>query len=188
MGLQVKPVNPKGNQPWVFTGRTDAEAEAPIIWPPDTKSRLTGKDPDDGKDWGQEEKGATEDGMVGWHQWLSGDEFEQTLGDGEGQGNLACCSLWRHKELDTMERLNNIHSKWRSQVLPLVLSEQTHTVKSCPTLANPWTVAHQAPLSIGVQSTNLPHAKQMPDWQREKNFFSLCFLPRQEVKCYKCKG
>ena len=107
MGLQVKPVNPKGNQPWVFTGRTDAEAEAPIIWPPDTKSRLTGKDPDDGKDWGQEEKGATEDGMVGWHQWLSGDEFEQTLGDGEGQGNLVCCSSWGRKESDTILQLNN---------------------------------------------------------------------------------
>ena len=103
MRLQVKPANPKGNQPWVFTGRTDAEAEAPIIWPPDTKSRLIGKDPDDGKDWGQEEKGATEDEMAGWRHWLDGREFKWTLGVGDGQGGLACCNSWGHKESDTTE-------------------------------------------------------------------------------------
>ena len=106
---EIKPVNPKWNQPWVFTGRTDAEAETPILWPPDLKSRLTGKDPDAGKDWGQEEKGITEnkivgeDEMVGWHHWLSGHEFEQTLGDSEGQGSLA----WGHNESDMTEWLNN---------------------------------------------------------------------------------
>ena len=83
---QIKPVNPKGNQPWIFTRRTDAEAEAPILWPPDAKNQLTGKDPDAGKDWRQEEKGVTEDEMVGWHHWLNGHGFEQTLGDTEGQG------------------------------------------------------------------------------------------------------
>ena len=91
---ELKPVNPKGNQPWIFTGRTDTEAEAPVLWPPDMKSRLTGKDPDAGKDWRQEEKGVTEDEMVGWHHWLDGREFGQTLGDGEGQGSLMCCSPW----------------------------------------------------------------------------------------------
>ena len=81
-------------------GRTDAEAEAPILWPPYVKSRLTGKDPDAGKDWRQEEKGATQDEVVGWYYWLNGQEFEQTLGDDEGQGSLVCCSPWGHKESD----------------------------------------------------------------------------------------
>ena len=86
---EIKSVNPKGNQPWIFIGRTDAEAEVPIIWLPDAKSRLTGKDPDAGKDWRQEEKGITEDEMVGWHHWLDGHEFEQALGVHDGQGGLA---------------------------------------------------------------------------------------------------
>ena len=92
-----KPVSPKGNQPCIFIGRTDAEAEAPVLWPPDGKSWLVGQDPDAGRDWGQEEKGMTEDEMAGWHQWLNGREFEQALGDGDGQGGLACCSLWGAK-------------------------------------------------------------------------------------------
>ena len=90
---KIQPVHPKGDQSWVFIGRTDAEAEALILWPPDVKSWLTGKDPDAGKDWRREEKGMTEDEMVGWHHWLNGREFEQTPGDSEGQGGLACCSL-----------------------------------------------------------------------------------------------
>ena len=89
---EIKPLNPKGNQPWIFIERTDAEAEAPILWPPDVKNQLIGKDTDAGKDWGQEEKGVTEDEMVGWHHRLTGHEFEQTPGDGEGQGSLVCCS------------------------------------------------------------------------------------------------
>ena len=87
---ELKPVHPEGNQSWVFTGRTDAEAETPILWPPDVKNWLTGKDPEAGKDWRQEEKGMTEDEMVGWHHRLDGHEFEQTLGVGDGQGSLAC--------------------------------------------------------------------------------------------------
>ena len=86
---EIKPVNPKGNQSWIFIGGTDAEAEAPI---PDLKSWPIRKDPDAGKDWKQEKKGTTEDEMIGWHHWLSGHEFAQALGDGEGQGSLACCS------------------------------------------------------------------------------------------------
>ena len=104
---EIKPVHPKGNQPWIFIGKTDTEAEAPILWPPDVKSWLIGKDPHAGKDWGQEEKGTTEDKMIGWHHRLNGHEFEQTLGDSEGQGSLTCCSLWGRKELDTTEWLNN---------------------------------------------------------------------------------
>ena len=96
---EVKLVNPKGNQFWIFTGRTDADAEAPILWPPDAKNWLTGKDPDAGKDRRQE-KGMTEDEMVGWHHWLDGHEFEQALGVGDGQGSLVCCSPWGCKELD----------------------------------------------------------------------------------------
>ena len=85
---EIKLVNPKGNQPWVFIGRTSAEAEAPILWPPDAKIWLIGIEPDAGKDWRQEEKGATEDEMFGWHHQFSGHESEQTLGDSEGQGSL----------------------------------------------------------------------------------------------------
>ena len=95
---EIKPVNPKGNQPWIFIGGIEAEAEAeapaPVLWPPDGKKWLTGKDPDAGKDWGQEEKGVTEDEMVGWHHWLNGHKFEQTKGDNKGQESLACCSSW----------------------------------------------------------------------------------------------
>ena len=103
---EIKLVNPKGDQSWIFIGRTDSEAEAPILWPPDAKSQLISKDPD-GKDWRQEEKGMTEDSMVGWHHWLNGHEFEQPLGN-EGQGNLVCCSPWSRKgSSDMTEWLNN---------------------------------------------------------------------------------
>ena len=96
---EVKPVNPKGNQPWIFIARTDTEAKAPILWPPDAKNWLSlGKDLNAGKDWGQEEKEATEDEMVEWHHQCNGREFELTLGDSEGQGSLACYSSWGHKE------------------------------------------------------------------------------------------
>ena len=97
---EMQPIHSKGDQSWVFIGRTDAEAETAILWPPDAKSRLTGKDPDAGKDWGQKEKGATEDERVGWHHCLTGHEFEQTLGAGEGPGSLPRCSPWDHKESD----------------------------------------------------------------------------------------
>ena len=97
---------PKGDQSWVFIGRTDVEAETPILWPPHARSWLIGKGPDAGKGWRPEEKGTTEDETVGWHHQLSGYEFEHTLGDGVGQGNLVCWSPWGCKESDTTERLN----------------------------------------------------------------------------------
>ena len=97
----------KGNQSWIFIGRIDAAAEAPILWSPNAKSSLLRKDPDARKDWRQEEKGMTEDEMVGWHHRLNGHEFEQAPGDGDRQGSLACCSPWGHKESDTTEWLNN---------------------------------------------------------------------------------
>ena len=90
---ETKPVNPKGNQPWRFIGRTGTEAEAPILWPPDVKSWLIGKDLEGGEDWGQEEKEAIEDELVGWHHWLNGHKSEQTPGDSEGQRSPVCCSL-----------------------------------------------------------------------------------------------
>ena len=101
----IQPVHPKGDQSWVFFGRNDAEAETPILWPPDVKSWLIWKDPDAGRDWGQEGKGTTEDEMVGWHHRLNGHGFGLTPGFGDGQGGLACSSRGR-KESDTTERLN----------------------------------------------------------------------------------
>ena len=108
---EIKPVHPKGNQPWISIGRTDAEVETPILWPPDVKNWLIGKGPDAGKDWRQEEKGMTEDKMIGWHHRLDGHEFEWAPGIGDGQGSLACCSPWgpgvlQSKESDTTERLS----------------------------------------------------------------------------------
>ena len=100
---EIKPVNPKGNQSWMFIARTDAEDETLILWPPDVKSWLTGKDADTGKDWRWEEKGVTEGEMVGGHHWLNGHKSKQTLGDSEGQGSLACWSPRGHKESDTTE-------------------------------------------------------------------------------------
>ena len=98
---EIQPVNPKGNQSWIFIGRTDAKAEAPILWAPDVKNWLIGKDPDAGKDWRQKEKGTIEDEMVGWHHSLDGHEVKQALGVGDGQGSLACCSPRGRKESNT---------------------------------------------------------------------------------------
>ena len=96
---EIQPVSPKGNQSWIFIGKTDAKAEAPILWPPDVKNWLIGKDPDAGKDWRQKEKGTTEKEILEWHQWLDEHEFEQAAGVGDGQGSLACCSHWGCKGL-----------------------------------------------------------------------------------------
>ena len=119
---EIQPVHSKVDQPWDFFGRNDAKAETPVLWPPHAKSWLIGKDPDAGGDWGQEEKGTTEDEMVGWHHWLDGLESVWTLRVSDGQGGLACCSSWGRKESDTTERLN-----WLTD----------------------WTVACQAPRSMG---------------------------------------
>ena len=103
---EIQPVHPKGNQSWIFIGRADAEAETSILWLPNVKNWLIWKDPDAGKYWRQEEKGTTEDEMVGWHHRLKGHEFEQTPGDSEGQGSLVCYSPWDREELDTTWQLN----------------------------------------------------------------------------------
>ena len=103
---EIQPVHPKGHQSCVFFGRTDAKAETPILWPTDAKNWLIWKDPDAGKDWGQEEKVMTKDKIAGWHHWLNGHESEWTPWVGDGQGGLACCDSWGRKESDTIERLN----------------------------------------------------------------------------------
>ena len=103
---EIQPVHSEGDQPWDFFGRNDSKAETPVLWPPHAKSWLIGKDSDAGRDWGQEEKGTTEDEMAGWHHWDDGHESEWTLGDGDEQEGLACCNSWGPKELDMTEWLN----------------------------------------------------------------------------------
>ena len=110
---------------WDFFGRNDAKAETPVLWPPHVKSWLIGEDSDAGRDWGQEEKGTIEDEMAGWHHWLDGHESEWTPGVGDGQGGLACCDSWGHKESDTTERLN-----WTELNIPLCM---------CTTIVCWWT-------------------------------------------------
>ena len=134
---EIKPVNPKGNHCWIFIGKTGAEAEAPVLWPPDEKNWLIWKDPDAGKDWRQEEKGKSEDEMVGWHHWLNGHEFEQAPGDSERQGRLALCSPLGHKESDMTEWLNNNFAHTESydraaaeQTYPVFMV--TETTRICP--------------------------------------------------------
>ena len=103
LDCKIRPVNPERNQPWLFIEMIDAEAEAPILWPPDLKKWLIGRDRDTGEAWRQEERETTKDEMVGWHHWLNEHEFEETPGDGEGQGGLACCSPWGLRESDTIK-------------------------------------------------------------------------------------
>ena len=103
---EIQPVHSEGDQPWDFFGGNDAEAETPVLWPPHAKSRLTGKDSDAGRDWGQEEKGTTEGQMVGWRHQRDGHEFEKALGIGDGQGSLTCYRPWGHKESNMTEQLN----------------------------------------------------------------------------------
>ena len=176
---EVQPVHPKGDKFWVFFGRTDAEAETPIIWPPHARSWLIGKDSDAGRDWGQEEKGMTEDKMSGWHHQLDGHEFEWTPGDGDGQGGLVCCKSWGRKESDTTEWLNWTEGSsvscyeilTVSLPLYLVFARQSGIhcilctfslyvcmcVLSCFSrvwlFVTLWTVTHQAPLSVGFSMT-----------------------------------
>ena len=120
---EIQPVHSEGDQPWDFFGGSAAKAEAPVLWPPHAKSWLIGKDSDAGRDWGQEEKGTTEDEMAGWHHLLDGCEFEWTLGVGDGQGGLVCCNSWSCKESDMTERLN-----WRVTNIDLFLYSSTATL------------------------------------------------------------
>ena len=123
---EIKPVNPKGNQPWIFIGMTDSETEAPILGPPDAKSQFIRKDPDAGKDWRQEEKGMTEGKLVGWHHWHNGRDFEQTPGGSLGQGSLVSCSPWVHKESGTTKQQQQVTGaeKMLSKILNLILIKE----------------------------------------------------------------
>ena len=118
-GKEIKLVHPKGNQPWMFTGRTDTEAEAPILWPPNAKSQLIGKDPAAGKDWGQEKR-VTEGEMVGWHYWLNGQDFEQAPGDSGGQKSLVCCSPGGRKKSTRLSDWTISSPSWTSFPPPLL--------------------------------------------------------------------
>ena len=151
---EIQPVHPKGNQPWIFIGRTDAEAETPILWPRAVKNWLIWKDPDDGNDWRQEEKGTAEDKIVGWHHWLDGHEFNKAPEVGDGQGSLAYCSPWGHKELNMTEQLNwteHLNKKRKCSRLFWELLQSSVpqlswisylddglVAMSYPTLATPW--------------------------------------------------
>ena len=127
---EIQPVNPKGSQSWIFFGRTDAEAETPILWPPDEKNWLIWKDPDAGKNWRQEKR-KTEDEMVGWHPQLDGYEFEQAPEVGDRQGNLVCCSPWGCKESDMTEWLNWTELNAMTQLKPVWKHEwNSHTTQS----------------------------------------------------------
>ena len=162
---EIQPVHPKGNQSWIFTGWTDAETAAPILWTPDVKNRFLRKDyPDAGKDWRQEEKGTAEDEMVGWHHQLNGLEFEQALGVGDGQGSLACCSPWGCKESDRTEWLN-----WTELVFLLgkshgqrILVAIVHRVTKCWTQLSDW--APQSTTDKGPAASQRCEVRYIP-WE-----------------------
>ena len=167
--MEIQPVHPKGDQSWVFFGRTDAKAETPVLWPPHAKSWLIGKDSDAGRDWGQEEKGMTEDEMAGWHHQLDGREFEWSPGVGDGQGGLACCTSWGRKESDTTEQLNWIelrslvgNSPWIREELDMI--KQTST-------CHMFLIEDKAK-SLGVQQADLT------DYSMSQGKpLTLCFAP-----------
>ena len=162
---ETKSVNCKGNWFWIFTGKTDAEA--PVLWPPDMKSWLIRKDPDPGKDWRQEEKGTTEDEMVGRHHRLNAHEFEQAMGDGEGQGSLVCYSPWGRKELDTTEWLNWTGTFQDKEMYRYrfyhILSLYCCSLSRVRLFVTPWTLAYQASLSSGFPEMLYQRAKWSGD-------------------------
>ena len=113
---EIQPVHSKGDQPWDFFGRNDAKAETPVLWPPHAKSWVIGKDPDARRDWGQEEKGTTEDEMAGWHHWLNGREFEWSPGIGDGQGGLACCDSWGCKSRTWLSNWTELNWSTKNEI------------------------------------------------------------------------
>ena len=132
---EIQLVHSKGDQPWVFFGRNDAKTETLVLWPPHAKSWLIGKDSDAGRDWGQEEKGMTEDEVTGWHHRPDGREFEWTLGDGDGQRGLVCYDSWGHKQSDMTERLNWTELNW---IIPRPLLEKKKVLFSIQLPLNPY--------------------------------------------------
>ena len=150
---EIQPVHPKGDQSWVFIGRTDVKAETPILWPPDAKSWLIWKAPDAGKDWGQEEKGTAEDEMAEWHHQLDGHEFEWTPGVGDGQGGLVCCRPWGHKESD-MTELN-----WTDDNFIFSFFKRTFILFSIAAVP-----VYTPTNSLGEQKFILKGRKREPEW------------------------
>ena len=148
---EIQSVHPKGDQSWIFIGRIDTEAEVVILRPPNVKSWLIGKDPEARKDWGQEEKGMTEDEMVGWHHRLNGHEFEQAPGDSEGQRSLACCSLWSWKELNATEQLNGDNKPSPCQTSGTVWKDPL-----CPASSPIWWLSCACRLWPSITGTNGP--------------------------------
>ena len=128
---EMEPVPYEGDQPWVFFGGNDAKAEAPVLWPPHVRHWLIGKDSDAGRDWGQEEKGTTEDEMAGWHHWLNANESEWIPGDGDGQGGLACCNSCDRKESDMTEWMNWTKLNWKVFILIFFLLSKLTNISSC---------------------------------------------------------
>ena len=140
---EIQLVHSKGDQSWVFFGRTDAKAETPVLWPPHVKSWLIGKDSESGRDWGQEEKGTTEDEMAGWHHWLDGRESEWSPGGGDGQGDLAFCNSWGRKESDTTEQLNWTELKDNlNQNIPLIIPEWLRESQIAFVQEAPWFLSY----------------------------------------------
>ena len=155
---EIKPVNPKENQSWIFIGRTDVEAEAAILWPLDAKNWLIRKDPDAGKDWMQEEKGTIEDELIGWHHWLNGHEFEQAPGVGDGQGSLVCCSPWGCKRAG---------HNWVTE-----LKEKTsHSVPRLPTCRNNYVIYNTDELINISCISAIPNCFGIRDWFCGRQFF-----------------
>ena len=179
---EIKPVHPKGNRSWIFIRGTDAETEAPILWPPDAKNWLTGKDPDAVKDW-RREKGTTEDEMAGWHHRLYGHEFEQAPGVGDGQGSLACCRPWGCKESDMTERPN-----WRVSLKIIVFYER------CESHFHLYIAHHSIKTSVLFSRMRLELTTECPEdlltyvtlpwkWHRFKTF-----LAKAEEKSKRCNN
>ena len=137
---EIQPVHPKGDQSWVFIGKTDTEAETPILWPPHARSWLIGKVPDAGRDWEQGEKGTTEDEMTGWHHQLNGHGFGWTSGVGDGQGGMVCCDSWGHKESDTTERLNWTELNWKCPIMGI--NYTNYTIVTCWIVYSHWKIRY----------------------------------------------
>ena len=147
----IKPVNPNGNQSWIFTGRTDVGAKALILWPPDAKNWLIGKDPDTVKDWRQEEKRMTKDEMIGWHHWLDEHELEKALGDGEGQGSLECCSPWGCKESDMTETKHQHGLEWKK----LIRGYRSFSMSWLMEIVLRWTLGCMCPFELWFLRVNV---------------------------------
>ena len=168
--MEIKPAHPKGNQSWIFIGRTDAEVETPILWLPDEKNWHIGKDTDAEKDWRWEEKGTTEDEMVRWHHHLNGHEFEQALGAGDGQGGQACCSPWGYKESDTTEQVNWTEPFDIEIALLQVLLSWIFSIRFSGSIVHPSFLHHRLPsilTSIWIWPLE-SFSMWSENWRREK--------------------